>query len=71
MVHYSETPLLNECKEYNVTCDSGKVCVDHVGNYSCECPEGKTGDNCDQGKAFTSILSCDEAIVCRLIQTKL
>ena len=50
----AESPLLNECEQNNVTCGSGKVCVDHVGNYSCECPEGKIGGHCEQGMHMTT-----------------
>ena len=49
---FSETSLLNECLLDNVTCDAGKICVDYVANYSCECPAWKTGDDCTQGEIY-------------------
>ena len=48
-----ETTLLNECLRGNVTCDASKECVDYVGGYSCECPAGKTGTDCDQGEFYS------------------
>ena len=41
---------INEC--HNVSCGEDATCTDEVGNYSCECDSGFTGDgyNCT-GKA--------------------
>ena len=49
-MNFLETPLLNECLRDNVTCGSGKECVDYIGGYSCECSVGKTGTDCDKGQ---------------------
>ena len=37
---------INEC--HNVSCGENATCTDEVGNYSCECDSGFTGDgyNC-------------------------
>ena len=24
----------------NITCEEGKICRNHVGSYTCECPDG-------------------------------
>ena len=43
---------INDC--HNVSCGENATCIDEVGNYSCECDSGFTGDgyNCT-GEAHT------------------
>ena len=31
-------------------CQHGGNCTDHVNFYTCQCPPGYTGDNCETGK---------------------
>uniref|UniRef100_A0A7E4VDW7 EGF-like domain-containing protein n=1 Tax=Panagrellus redivivus TaxID=6233 RepID=A0A7E4VDW7_PANRE len=38
---------IDECQSMNVTCPSGKHCLDQLGGYSCVCPEGLVGENCE------------------------
>ena len=46
---YTITADINECETLNETCsDENAECVNTVGNYSCQCKPGYTGDgyNC-------------------------
>lgn len=36
----------------NHTCQNGGSCVDGIHSYSCKCPTGYTGGNCETGKFF-------------------
>lgn len=35
---------INDCA--SVSCPPGKVCVDLINKYECQCPPGYKGDNC-------------------------
>ena len=41
-------------------CKNQGVCTQHTGNYTCQCPEGLTGVNCETGVFCKSInlLNC-------------
>ena len=39
---------INECESN--PCLNGGTCSDYVGHYTCECPEGYEGINCQPGK---------------------
>ena len=45
---------INDC--HNVSCGENATCIDEVGNYSCECDSGFTGDgyNCT-GKKYCTL----------------
>ena len=38
---------IDEC--LSLPCAYGSTCVDLVGGYSCNCPPGREGRNCDKG----------------------
>lgn len=40
----------------NHTCSNNGSCEDDVNSYSCNCPEGYTGDHCETGKLL--VLQC-------------
>ena len=39
---------INECE--NDPCQNGATCVNSPGSYSCNCADGYTGDQCQEGK---------------------
>ena len=41
----------------NHTCQNGASCVDGLHNYSCKCPTGYTGSNCESGKFLLLLFS--------------
>ena len=41
---YSLHTDVNECAENQADCINEAVCVNIIGNYSCNCPGGYTGD---------------------------
>jgi len=38
---------INECANVTSPCQNGGTCFNEPGNYSCECPDGYTGKNCE------------------------
>ena len=44
---------VNECNEPDV-CANGGTCVDSHGGYSCSCPPGTTGQQCQLGDVTVS-----------------
>ena len=46
--NYSFLIDIDECASY--PCDPFEMCVDLVGNFSCECFDGFTGLPCEYGK---------------------
>ena len=45
---------INVCEEN--PCQNGGVCENEEDTYTCNCIEGFTGDNCDEGKIIFSPL---------------
>lgn len=39
---------INECE--NSPCDHNGTCINTLGSYSCHCPDGWQGKNCQKGK---------------------
>lgn len=47
----------------NNPCPEGHQCSDHGNDYSCECPEGRTGIDCSQiPRTVSSIYKCFKCI---------
>lgn len=47
----------------NNPCPEGHQCSDHGNDYSCECPEGRTGIDCSQiPRTVSSIYKCFQCI---------
>ena len=51
---------------YDNPCKNSGTCRDHLGNYSCECPPGFMGENC-QGKIMVNLLFLIYLTWCQLI----
>lgn len=53
----------DECKSN--PCKFGGTCIDTVGSYICQCPPGRSGRNCDNGKTLseTCTLLCFELLL--------
>ena len=39
---------IDECESN--PCKNGASCVDGIGSYTCNCPQGYTGDECEIGR---------------------
>ena len=33
-------------------CKNGGTCIENIGGYSCDCPDGYAGENCATGESF-------------------
>ena len=42
---------VNECASGN-PCANGGTCVNTLGSYTCRCPAGTSGKNCDKGRGI-------------------
>lgn len=51
---------VNDC--LGVSCPVGRVCVDRVNSYECECPAGFTGENCSEP---AQLATCPRVNPCR------
>lgn len=49
---------IGECTINPDACLYGGTCVDGIGNYSCACEEGFSGDNCEQTPNFCADKDC-------------
>lgn len=49
----------NECAEGTANCPRERVCIDHLGGFTCECRVGVTGTKCDE-----DVNECDGKSVC-------
>ena len=41
-------PAVNECRKD--PCENGGTCIDGIGRYTCQCEQGFTGPQCQQGQ---------------------
>ena len=47
---------INECQ--SLPCQNGGDCFDDINRYSCSCPVGYTGVQCETGKSVCCVSSC-------------
>ena len=48
---------MNECTEDVANCADEAICVNTIGSYSCNCPEGYNGDGRQHGERCVGKLS--------------